>query len=71
MEIISNKGRTSVVYRCGSGMVAKIPREMSAGLPDRKEWDAEIDNAFMVEQKLLRLLGLHPRIVVYASTIIA
>ncbi|KAL5394108.1 hypothetical protein PMIN02_005260 [Paraphaeosphaeria minitans] len=42
-----------------------MPREVSAGLPGRKEWDAEIDNAFIVEQKLLRRLGLHPRIVVY------
>ncbi|KAL5411208.1 hypothetical protein PMIN04_010330 [Paraphaeosphaeria minitans] len=65
MEVISKSGRTSVVYRYASGLVAKMPREMSAGLPGRKEWDAEIDNAFMVEQKLLRRLGLHPRIVVY------
>jgi hypothetical protein len=69
MEILSKSGRTSIVYRYANGLVAKMPREMSAGLPGRKEWDAEVDNAFMVEKKLLLRLGLHPRIVLYACTI--
>lgn len=67
MEIISKSGRTSIVYRYANGLAAKMPREMSAGLPGRKEWDAEVDNAFMVEQKLLQRLGVHPRIVVFVS----
>lgn len=50
MEIINNTGRTSIIYRYAKGLVAKMPREMSAGLPGREEWDVEIDNALMVEE---------------------
>jgi len=56
-EIINDRGRTSIVRRVGNGLAWKSPR---SGLSDR--FLAEIDNAFAVEQELLKRLGVHPRI---------
>jgi hypothetical protein len=63
MEMISNKGRTSIVYRIGLGRAGKMPRDMDLELPGLEEFAIEIDNAFDVEKKLLERLGNHPRIV--------
>ncbi|KAF2254413.1 kinase-like protein [Trematosphaeria pertusa] len=65
METISKNGRTAIVFRVGHGLVGKMPRDMQEGLPGREEFGAEIDNAFVVERKLLSRLGIHPRIVPY------
>ncbi|KAF1992914.1 kinase-like protein [Amniculicola lignicola CBS 123094] len=58
------KGRTAIVYRVKGGngctKVCKMPRGGGS-----KRLLAEIDNAFMVEKKLLQRLGDHPRIVQY------
>ncbi|KAF2726452.1 kinase-like protein [Polyplosphaeria fusca] len=60
MEMISNKGRTSMVYRVGKGLVCKIPYNQGSN-----QFLAEVDNAFAVESRLLEKLGNHPRIVPY------
>lgn len=60
MEIISEKGRTSVVHRVQRGLVCKVPRSQCS------EWLlAEINNAFLVERRLLERLGDHCRIIRY------
>jgi hypothetical protein len=63
MDIISEKGRTAVVYRVKRGLVCKSPRTI-----DNKGLQAEFKNAFAVERQLLERLGNHPRIVQYVPT---
>lgn len=60
MHIISDEGRTSVVYRLEDGLVLKLPRE---SIP--ASMATEIENAFAVERRLLERLGQHPQIVQY------
>ncbi|OAL45261.1 hypothetical protein IQ07DRAFT_662121 [Pyrenochaeta sp. DS3sAY3a] len=51
-------GRTSFVYRVKEGFVCKAP-----STTDSETYRADIENAFMVERRLLEQLGAHPRIV--------
>ncbi|KAF2024858.1 kinase-like protein [Setomelanomma holmii] len=52
------QGRTAFVYRVKEGLVCKVPSDTNS---DR--YRAEIENAFVVEKRLLERLGHHPRIV--------
>jgi len=61
MRTMIGYGRTSIVYCIGNGLVCKT-RLLSAG---SEELDAEFKNAFVVEELLLKRLGVHPRIVRY------
>jgi hypothetical protein len=56
MEMLSNQGRTSIVFRVGEGHACKIPREMQQGLSGREAFAAEVDNAFTVEERLFKRL---------------
>jgi hypothetical protein len=58
MHIISDEGRTSVVYRVEKGLALKLPRKS-----DDQSMVAEIAAAFAIERKLLERLGPHPQIV--------
>jgi hypothetical protein len=60
MDIISEKGRTAIVYRVERGLISKSPRTEGS-----EQFRAEIKNAFAVEKQLLERLGKHPRIVQY------
>jgi len=60
MEMISQRGRSAVVYRVAPGLVCKIPKS-----PPYKNLVAEFKNSFAVEKQLLQRLGSHPRIVRY------
>jgi hypothetical protein len=63
MEIVSDGGRTSIVYRLEEGLVLKLPR---SSVPER--FRAEIAAAFVIEKQLLERLGLCPHIVRYVPT---
>lgn len=63
MDVISNIGRTAIVFRVGAGLAGKMPRDMQEGLPGREEFTAEVDNAFAVEEELFKRVGYHPGIV--------
>ncbi|KAH8707500.1 kinase-like domain-containing protein [Phaeosphaeriaceae sp. PMI808] len=62
MDIISNGGRTSTVYRVKQGLALKSPRTSNC-LPEQLL--AQFKNVFTVERQLLERLGHHPRIVRY------
>jgi hypothetical protein len=63
MEIVSDGGRTSIVYRLKEGLVLKLPR---SSVPEG--FRAEIASAFVIEKQLLERLGPGPRIVRYVPT---
>ena len=68
MDVISEDGRTAIVYRLEKGFVAKMPRDMQEGLPGREEFAAETDHAFSVEVRLFERMGYHPRITPFVFT---
>lgn len=53
-------GRTATVHRVADGLVCKAPWSLMD-----EQLRAEIDNAFVVEKRILERLGVHPRIVQY------
>jgi len=60
MDVISNKGRTAVIYRFKEGLVCKIPWD-----PGHKHLAAEFEKAIAVEKQLLERLGTHTGIIRY------
>jgi hypothetical protein len=58
MELITQRGRSAIVYRVAPGLVCKIPKN-----PPYEELAAEFKNSFAVEKQLLQRLGSHPNIV--------
>ncbi|KAH7405772.1 kinase-like domain-containing protein [Phaeosphaeria sp. MPI-PUGE-AT-0046c] len=60
MNIVSQKGRTSVVYRTQQGLVCKSPQPGGS-----ERFRTDVANQFAVEKQLLERLGNHPWIVKY------
>ncbi|KAF2015097.1 hypothetical protein BU24DRAFT_493560 [Aaosphaeria arxii CBS 175.79] len=61
MEVLSNSGRTSIIYTISDTLVWKTVRRS----PLNEKFTAENEHAALVEQQLLHRLGTHPSIIQY------
>lgn len=64
MKVISDEGRTAIVYQWEPGFVCKIPWPHAP-----KHLEVEFEEAVLNEQKILTKISRHPGIVEYVPSI--